>query len=182
MFCENATGKLLPPMVVYKAKFIYDGWVNGGPKGLVFDCTDSGWFDGRTFKKWFMKVFVPNLKGDGLFTTIGDNLRFHFSDEVINICLERNIFFIMLVPNSMHPCQPLDLAVFGPMKRSWRSLLNEWHKESCSKGTLTKQHFLLLLRCLLHDIKAENLVSGFCGRGISPLQQRRSNTTNKQFK
>ena len=37
MFCENATGKLLPPMVVYKAKFIYDGWVNGGPKGLVFD-------------------------------------------------------------------------------------------------------------------------------------------------
>ena len=112
MFCEKATGKLLPPMVVYKAKLIYDGWVNGGPKGLVFDCTDSGCFDGHTFKKWFMKVFVHNLKG-GLFTTIGDNLRFHFSDEVINICLERNICFIMLVPNSMHPCQPLDLAVLG---------------------------------------------------------------------
>ena len=170
MFCEKATGKLLPPMVVYKAKLIYDGWVDGGPKGLVFDCTDSGCFDGHTFKKWFMKVFVHNLKG-GLFTTIGDNLRFHFSDEVINICLERNICFIMLVPNSMHPCQPLDLAVFGPMKRSWRSLLNEWHKESCSKGTLPKQHFLLLLRHLLHDIKAENLVNGLRGSGISPLNK-----------
>ena len=171
MFCGNAAGKLLPPMVVYKAKFVHDGWVNGGPKGSVFDCTDSGLFDGRTFKKWFMKVFIPNLKGDGPFAVIGNSLGSHFSDEVINICLERNICFITLVQKSMHLCQPLDFAVFGPMKRSWRSLLNEWHKESCSKGTLPKQHFLLLLRHLLHDIKAENLVNGLCGSGISPLNK-----------
>ena len=124
MFCGNAAGELLPPMVIYKAKFFYDGWVNGGPKCSVFHCTDSGWFDGRTFKKWFMKVFVPNLKGDGPFAIIGGNLGFHFSDEVINICLEINIRFITLVLNSTHLCQPLDLAVFGQMKRSWRSLLN----------------------------------------------------------
>ena len=158
-------------MVVYKAKFVYDGWVNGGPKGSVFDCIDSGWFDGCKFKKWFKEVLVPNLKGDGLFAIIGDNLGSHFSEEVINICLKRNICFIMLVPNSMHLCQPLDLAVFGPMKRSWRSLLNEWHKESHSKGTLPKQHFLLLLRHLLNYIKAENIVSGFRGSGISPLNK-----------
>ena len=51
IFCGNAAGELLPPMVVYKAKFVYNGWVNGSPKGSVSDCTDSGWFDGRTFKK-----------------------------------------------------------------------------------------------------------------------------------
>ena len=48
MFCGNAAGELLPPMVVYKAKFVYNRWVNGGSKGSVSDCTDSGWFDGRT--------------------------------------------------------------------------------------------------------------------------------------
>ena len=168
MFCGNAAGELLPPMVIYKAKFVYDGWVNDGPTGSVFDSTDSGWFDGHTFKKWFMEVFVPNLKGDGPFAIIGGNFGSHSNDEVINICLERNIRFITLVPNSTHLFQPLDLAVFGPMKRSWRSLLNEWREESRSKGTLPKQHFLLLLRCLLHDIKADNLVSGFRGSGIPP--------------
>ena len=185
MFCGNAAGELLPPMIVYKAKSVYDGWVNGGPKGSVFDCTDSGWFDGRTFKKWFMDVSVPNLKGDGPFAIIGDNLGSHFSDEVINICLQRNIRFITLVPNSTHLCQPLDLAVFVPMKRSWRSLLNEWHKESHLKGTLPKQHFLLLLKRLLHDIKADNLVSGFRGSGISPLNKdeviKRMSSSNEQL-
>ena len=44
MFCGNAAGESLPPMVVYKTKCVYDGWVNGGPTGSVFDCTDSGWF------------------------------------------------------------------------------------------------------------------------------------------
>ena len=95
MFCRNAADGSLPPMVVYKAKFIYGGWVNGGPKGLVFDCTDSRWFDGSTFKKWFKGVFVPNFKGDGPFAIIVDNLGSYFSEEVIKICLERNICFII---------------------------------------------------------------------------------------
>ena len=91
MFCGNAAGELLPPMMVCKAKFVYHGWVNGGPKGSALACTDSGWFDGRTFKKRFNEVFVPNLKVDGPFAIIGDNLGSHFSEEVINICLKRNI-------------------------------------------------------------------------------------------
>ena len=93
MFCGNAAGKLLPPMVVYKAKFVHDGWVNGGPKGSVFDCTDSGLFDGRTFKKWFMKVFIPNLKGDGPFAVIGNNLGSYFSDESYQHLLRKKHLF-----------------------------------------------------------------------------------------
>ena len=71
------------------------------------------------------------------------------------------------------------------MKRSWRSLLNEWRKESRLKGTLPKQHFPLLLKRLLHDIKADNLVSGFRGSGISPLNKdeviKRMSSSNEQL-
>lgn len=31
MFCGSATGKVLPPYVVYKAKHLYPTWVEGGP-------------------------------------------------------------------------------------------------------------------------------------------------------
>ena len=171
MFCSSAAGKMLPPMVVYKSKFLYDTWINGGPVNAVYDSMKSGWFDGRTFKKLFFDVFVKNLEGEGPFALIGDNLGSHFSEEVIKVCLEKNIGFITLVPNSTHLCQPLDLAVFGPLKRCWRALLNEWRKESCKKVTLPKQYFPLLLNCLFNKLKDENLVSGFRGRGICPLNE-----------
>ena len=80
---------MLPPMVVYKAKFLYDGWVNGGRNGAIYDSTDSGWFDGRRFKRWFKELFVSNLNGDGPFATIGDNLGSHFSEEVMELCSKK---------------------------------------------------------------------------------------------
>lgn len=31
MFCASATGEVLPIYVVYKAKHLYDSWMDGGP-------------------------------------------------------------------------------------------------------------------------------------------------------
>ena len=43
MFCGNATGVMLPPMVVYKAKFLYDGRVSCGPNGAIYDSDYRFW-------------------------------------------------------------------------------------------------------------------------------------------
>ena len=72
-------------MIVYKAKFLYDGWVSGGRNGAIYDSTDSGRFDGRTFKRCFKELFLSNLNGDGPFAIIGDNLGSHFSEEVMEL-------------------------------------------------------------------------------------------------
>ena len=119
-FCRNIAGEILPLMIVYKAKFLYHGWVSGDPKGTIYDSTDSGWFDRWTFKWWFKELFVPNLNGGDPFANIGNNLGSHFNKEVIKLCSKRNICFITLALNSTHICQHLDLSVFGPMKRIWR--------------------------------------------------------------
>ena len=171
MFCANAVGTFLPPMVVYKAKNLYPAWINGAPPGTKFDVTKSGWFDGQTFARWFFEVLLPQLKGDGPFAVIGDNLGSHFNQRVIQKCKEKNIRFLTLPPNSTHICQPLDVAVFAPMKRVWRSLLEEWRRESRSKGTLPKQHFPLLLNRLVEATKNQNIVSGFRATGLYPVNQ-----------
>ena len=75
---------------------------NGGPVNAMYDCMKSGRFDGWAFKKWFFDVFVKHLEGESPFTLIGDNLGLHFSEEVIKVCIEKNIQFITLVPNSTH--------------------------------------------------------------------------------
>ena len=50
-------------------------------------------------------------------------------------------------------------------------MLNEWRRESREKGAVPKQHVPLLLNRLFNELKDENLVSGFRGSGICPLNE-----------
>jgi hypothetical protein len=43
--------------------------------------------------------------------------------------------FIFLPENSTHLLQPLDVAVFGPMKRRWREVLTAWKEQCARDGT-----------------------------------------------
>ena len=61
MYCGNATGDYLPPMVVYKSANVYGQWTMGAPEGTEFDCTESGWFDGKAFEHWFFHVRILNM-------------------------------------------------------------------------------------------------------------------------
>jgi len=50
-----------------------------------------------------------------------DNLSSHLTPEVIEKCKEND-----KPPNSTHLTQPLDVALFHPMKMAWRKILGEW--------------------------------------------------------
>ena len=158
MFCGSADGTYLPPMVVYRAQDVYGNWIEGGPRGTIYDCTTSGWFDSVTFEKWFFKFFLPNACAlIGPVASIGDNLDSHFSKAVVDACLPT------------HLTQPLDVAVFRPAKIRWRNILIRWRKESKTDGCIPKSHFLRLLSSLFALLSLENLKSVFRATGISPL-------------
>jgi hypothetical protein len=75
MFCGSAAGKMMPPMVVYKAKHMYDAWKQYGPKDAAYGSSESGWFGSPTFEMWFFDVALPILrKLDGKKLLLGDNL------------------------------------------------------------------------------------------------------------
>ena len=172
MFCGSASGVYLPPMVVYKAKNRYTGWEEGGIPGAKYDATDSGWFDLRTFEKWYFDIFLPHAKQlNGKKFVIGDNLQSHFSPAVIASCLENNIAFSTLVPNATHLLQVLDVAVFRPLQRSWAAVLFDWRKESRKMGSIPKEHFPELLCRVFKNLKKENLIAGFKACGIHPLDR-----------
>ena len=50
MWCGNAVGNVLPPMIVYKAQNSYEVWEEGGPEGTKYAATKSGWFDSDMFE------------------------------------------------------------------------------------------------------------------------------------
>ena len=170
MFCGSATGEYLAPMVVYKAKNMYEGWAADGITGAAYSATESGWFNMATFEQWFDEIFLPHVRNvEGPKVLIGDNHGSHFSPRVIASCIEHNIRFVTILPNSTHICQPLDVSVFKPLKVLWRAVLDCWRKESRRTGTIPKETFPRLLARAFAHVKGENLVAGFKASGIVPL-------------
>lgn len=175
MVCGTASGELLPPMVVYKAYNIYENWCAGGPIGTVYKNSPSGWFDANLFEIWFTQILVPHIQrtrqpGKRVIV-VGDNLASHFAPNVIAIAQDQDIYLTPFPPNATHLMQPLDVAVFAPMKKTWRVILDKWRRESRYPGSIPKEQFPLLLNRLWTQIQpnvTQNLISGFRATGLFP--------------
>ena len=104
---------------------------------------------------------------------LGDNLASHMSEYVISKCEEHKILFCLLPENSTHILQPLDVAVFAPMKTEWQRILREWKDRGAKEGkvyaTLPKEEFPALLAKLLQKDFGPSIRSGFAATGIFPL-------------
>jgi len=178
MFCGSADGTMLPSYVVYKSEHLWSTWTEGGPPNTRYNRSQSGWFDLHCFSDWFETVFVRSVsKLSGRKVIIGDNLSSHFSDKVLSLAAENDISFVCLPPNATHLAQPLDVAFYGPLKRSWRIVLDEWKTSQKKRSTLvTKDAFPGLLRKLYSTIyppgneKSTNIIAGFKKCGISPFK------------
>ncbi|KAG5858271.1 hypothetical protein JTB14_028053 [Gonioctena quinquepunctata] len=117
------------------------------------------------------EIALPALRrNDGKKVIIGNNLESHLSYKVIKACEENNISFVFLPKYSTHLCQPLDVAVFGPIKISWRKVLTDWKLHS--KGVIPKQVYPSLPKKMLANCREKmsaNILSGFEATGISPF-------------
>jgi hypothetical protein len=61
--CISATGKRLPPVVIFKGKSVQAQWFPRNLKplqGWKFTATEKGWPDDDTGHEWMRKIFLPN--------------------------------------------------------------------------------------------------------------------------
>lgn len=171
LFTAAADGTYLPPFVVYKGLNLYSSWTKGGPPGATYGCSASGWMTDINFEAWFLKVFIPKiepLEKPVLLTYDGHNS--HLTYETVKTAVDKSVIILCLPPNTSHAFQPLDVAVFGPLKTSWRNTLKDWSRESRMKS-VDKAVFPLLLKHLCETLKPEHAISGFRGSGLYPLNR-----------
>ena len=143
--------------------------------GTRYTTSESGWFDTTCFTAWFTEVFLPHAQRiPGRKALIGDNLSSHFTTDVLQLCNENDILFICLPPNSTHLCQPLDVALFGPLKRKWREILLDYKRKNPEVSAVQKPKFPRLLNRLMISMAGTiqvNVRSGFRTCGIVPINR-----------
>jgi len=115
-----AAGNTLPPMFIYKS---LSGRVANGlqdaPAGTLFTAQKSGWIDKDLYLKWFTELFLKQIPQERPVLLLVDGHKAHVTQEVIEAATRNRISIFCLPAHASHLLQPLDLSLFGPLKRGW---------------------------------------------------------------
>ena len=117
----NSTRWHLPPYIIFKATHKRVAWFEDDPT-VRFQCSDNGWTTDNITLDWLQKHFIPLTRTH----TVGryrllilDGHGSHTTPEFDSTCLENNIITLCMPPHSSHLCQPLDVSIFAPLKKSY---------------------------------------------------------------
>ena len=171
LFCTSASGEFLPPLIVYKARNLYQKWTTGGPIGATYACTCSGWMEDTVFENSVVNSFIPHVKNkEKPVILFYDGHGSHLTFKTAQSCMEEKIIIICLPPHTSHALQPLDVGVFKPLKDHWKKILLQFYRQSKMKS-VDKAIFPKLLAQLWLHLSPYNSRSGFKATGLWPLDQ-----------
>ena len=95
----------------------------------------------------------------------------HMSLKLIEVARSNNMHLICFPPHCTHILQPLDVAVFEPLKATWQKVLKEHQLKTCA-ANVTKEDFPSLLANLWKDsFLSQHLNNGFSKSGLYPLSR-----------
>ena len=170
LFCCNALGEQFPPLVVYKGFKLQNTWTTGGPPGCKYTTSESGYMHHANFESWFIDTFCEHTRLlEKPLLLIFDGHNSHLTYPTQNAAKLNKIVIVCLPPHTSHALQPLDVAVFRPLKNAWRTVLNTSH--AVTRFGLDKSKFPQVLAQLMPKIKEEWGASGFRGTGIYPVNR-----------
>lgn len=91
----------------------------------------------------------------------------HITGVWIAHCMKNDIILMVLPPHSSHLTQPLDVGVFGPLKRLMASAL-EPHLSTQLHRMINAEWLFPFVEAHERAFSVQNIHGGFCGTGIFP--------------
>lgn len=167
----NAAGDLAPPMVVYPYERVPAGIVMNSPDSWGIGKSESGWMTCETFFEYITNVFHPWLLNNDIgFPVILflDGHTSHLTYHLTEFCQQNKIELVALYPNATHIMQPMDVAVFHPMKSAWKKHVQKWRLDNNGRK-MKREEFAPLLNTVFKDLKKETIANGFVATGLKDL-------------
>lgn len=123
----SASGTFLPPVMVFPRKHFKLHMLNGAPTNTLGLAGPSGWMTSELFPRvmeHFIKYSHSSKENPSLL--LSDNHESHMSIEVLDMAKEAGVTMLTLPPHCSHKMQPLDVAVFGPLKSYYNAAVDSW--------------------------------------------------------
>jgi hypothetical protein len=170
--CICADGTFIPPLIIFKGKNVLQDWVPDSVHDTwAFSCNTKGWTSNRHGLEWLERCFEPatHEKAGGKFRMlICDGHDSHITGDWIGFCMDHDIALLILPPHSSHRTQPLDVAVFGPLKRHMGAKLENLRQLQLAR--LGKGEWTAAFAAAHDDaFTSQNIKAGFRGTGINPF-------------
>jgi DDE superfamily endonuclease/Tc5 transposase DNA-binding domain/helix-turn-helix, Psq domain len=170
--CICADGSSLPPLLIFKAKNLSRAWIPASiHNNWAFSCNENGWTSNSHGSEWLQKWFDPKTreKADGKYRLlICDGHDSHITGSFVGYCYDNKILLLILPAHSSHRTQPLDVGVFGPLKRIMASKLEPLLQTRIAR--LDKAEWAGCFAAAHNDaFTVQNIKSGFRATGIYPF-------------
>ena len=176
--CVTSKGINIPPLIILKAKQHQAAWYQESAlfnKGYAIARSQNGWTTDEIGLRWLKEIFEPQSK---CYATgakrllILDGHSSHLAAEFDAFCKENGIICLCMPPHTSHLLQPLDVGVFGPLKRAYGKLVEGMM--TAGNNHIDKEDFLHLYPSAREKVFTyENILGGFAGAGLKPVNQDR---------
>ncbi|KAK0147816.1 Pogo transposable element with KRAB domain [Merluccius polli] len=167
----NALGNIIPPHFVFPRKKYLPHFIRGGPEGSIGTANGSGWMQEDDFVV-YLRHFVHYTRptDDNKVLLLLDNHSSHVSIQAINFCRDHGVVMLSFPPPCTHHLQPLDKAVYGPLKRAFNGEMDMWHRKNAGESLTIYDLPQLLSNVLLSAASPLNVKKGFTSTGIWPYK------------
>lgn len=174
LLATSASGLLAPTLIVYSGQRLPKGVGDHMPDGWGLAKSEKGWITGEVFYEYIANVFYPWIKKKEIALPVilfVDGHSSHLTYHLSNFCNEVGIVIVALNPNATHIIQPLDVSVFGPLKKKWTREVHKWRMEN-SQISINKLQLPKLLHGILqNDLHPQVIVNGFRKCGLYPFDE-----------
>ena len=165
----SASGRAIPPFLIFPRVRFQSHFLKGAPPGTRGSAYPSGWMTGENFLL-FMKHFVQHVKPSKKepVLLLLDNHESHLSIEVLDYAKQSGVIMLSFPPHCSHRLQPLDVAVFGPLKKKVSQSQSNWLRSNPGKRVTIYEIAETLSNPWMEAFTMSNIISGFAKTGIYP--------------
>ncbi|KAJ8939486.1 hypothetical protein NQ318_022540 [Aromia moschata] len=168
----SASGNTVPPMFIFPRKKFKNYFISGGPPECIGAGNASGWVTDKEFYD-FMLHFVQHVKptSESPVLLLLDNHSSHLSIETVNIAKENGVVMLSFPPHCTHKLQPLDVSVFGPLKKYLATAQDGWLRSNPGKTITIYDIPKIVTTALPLAATPSNIIKGFTRTGIYPFNR-----------
>jgi len=167
----SAAAHFLPPMLRFPGtRFSYNPLE--GFEEAALGRSETGWIDSEVFNQWLENVFIPgvgarNVKKPVLLLIDGHSS--HVNLKSSDTCVQHGIELYCLLEHASHVIQPLDLRLFGSLKKHWRQAVRDWQAENIGEYVTKVTFARVFKKAWEASTTAEVAIKGFEEAGLFAL-------------